>query len=254
MSDQEKSVYPSETIELPSKGLLYPKGTPLATGKVEIMYPQAHHEDILTNQNYINKGVVIDKFIQAILISDINYNELSIGDKNAIMIGSRILAYGKDYQVGLNCPKCGEKSEIEVDLNKLNNKEVDLSLYKNTNEFTFELPSTKVKLTFKTLTVADEKKIDEELKYQKKVHKDNSVELTTRLKYLITSVNGDNDPTRIRTFVDTELLSRDSLEFRKYMNKVLPDVDMKYLYTCEHCGTDNYVTIPMTVQFFWPNA
>ena len=43
---------PTETVDLPSKGLLYPKDSPLAEGKIELKYMTAKEEDILTNQNY----------------------------------------------------------------------------------------------------------------------------------------------------------------------------------------------------------
>jgi hypothetical protein len=55
--------FPTETIELPSKGLLYPKDNPLSSGKIEIRYMTAAHEDILTNQSYIEKGTVLDKLM-----------------------------------------------------------------------------------------------------------------------------------------------------------------------------------------------
>ena len=40
---------PTETIELPSKGLLYPEGSELAKGTIEMKYMTAKEEDILTN-------------------------------------------------------------------------------------------------------------------------------------------------------------------------------------------------------------
>ncbi len=52
---------PTEEVELPSKGLIYPKDNPLSEGKVEMKYMTAKEEDILTNQNYINQGTVINK-------------------------------------------------------------------------------------------------------------------------------------------------------------------------------------------------
>lgn len=246
--------FPSEVIALPSKGLLYPKENPLSSGFVSIRYPRAREEDILTNQNLIQKGIVIDRFMQSIIVSPINYNDLVIGDKNGIMIAARMLAYGHDYAVELTCPKCGQKeSEVVLDLRKVDFKDVNPAELNNTNEFEFTLPASKISITFKALTVADEKRIEEELKYLKKLSKD-TPELTTRLKYIITSVNGNRDNKVIRDFVDKQLLSRDSLELRRYMVKLLPDVDMRTPHTCGNCGSEELVNIPMTVQFFWPHA
>jgi len=88
---------PTETVSLPSKGLLYPETSPLAKGEIEMKYMTAAHEDILTNTNYLKNGTVIDKLLKALIVTDIDYNELLVGDKNAIMVAARVLGYGKDY-------------------------------------------------------------------------------------------------------------------------------------------------------------
>jgi hypothetical protein len=36
----------------------------------------AKEEDILTNQNYISKGTVLDELIKSLIVSDINYDDL----------------------------------------------------------------------------------------------------------------------------------------------------------------------------------
>ena len=127
---------PTETVELPSKGLLYPEDSPLAEGKIEMKYMTAKEEDILTNQNYIRQGTVVDKLLRSLVVSKINFNDLLIGDKDAILIASRILGYGKDYTFTYS----GES--ITTDLTELNEKFLDESLILSprTNEFAFELP------------------------------------------------------------------------------------------------------------------
>ena len=94
---EKKYDFPTEIVELPSKGLLYPKDNPLSSGKIEMKYMTAKEEDILTNQNYIKQGVVLDKLMQSLIVSPCNYDDFVVGDKNAIMVASRILGYGKDY-------------------------------------------------------------------------------------------------------------------------------------------------------------
>ena len=112
---------PTEMVELPSKGLLYPEGHPLAEGKIEMKYMTAREEDILTNQNYIRQGIVIDKLLQSLIMTKFDYNDLLIGDKDAIMMAARILGYGKDYKFTY----LGE--EITVDLTILEEKPLDES-------------------------------------------------------------------------------------------------------------------------------
>ena len=96
-TEEKKFEFPTEIVELPSKGLLYPKNNPLSSGKIEMKYMTAKEEDILTNQNYIKQGIVLDKLMQSLIVSKINYDDIIVGDKNAIMVASRVLGYGKDY-------------------------------------------------------------------------------------------------------------------------------------------------------------
>ena len=91
--------FPTEFIELPSKGHFYPEDNPLSSGKVEMKYMTAKEEDILTSVNLIQQGVVLDKLLETLVIDkSINLDDILIGDKNALIVGARILAYGKDYE------------------------------------------------------------------------------------------------------------------------------------------------------------
>ena len=237
--------FPTEIVELPSQGLIYPTDHPLRSGKAEMKYMTAKEEDILTNQNYIQKGIVLDKLLEALTMNKFSLKDMITGDKNSLIIASRILGYGKDYTFTY-----GGK-EYNVDLTTLDNKLFDTSLITpNTNEFSFTLPNTKAVVTFKILTHADEKKIDAELEGLKKIKKDSSPELSTRLKYIITSVNGDSTVKTIRDFVDNQLLAMDSRALREYIKKVQPDVDLTFFPD----GSEKAVNIPIGLNFFWPDA
>ena len=237
----EKNI-PTEIIELPSKGLLYAPENPLSSGKIEMCYMTAKHEDILTNQSYIQKGVVLDKLLQALIVSKINYNDLIIGDKNAIMVAARVLGYGKDYTFNYDGNECS------VDLSQIDNKPFEHT-NKGVNEFTYTLPSTGTNITYKILTHGDEQKIQAELAGLKKINSNSSPELSTRLKYMITSVNGERETKTIREFVDNHLLARDSRELRKYIKENQPDIDLTFFPE----GTSTRVDIPIGVKFFWPD-
>ena len=239
--------FPTEVVDLPSQGLLYPKDSPLSSGKIEVKYMTAKEEDILTSANLIKKGIVVEKLIESLVVDkSIDIDTILVGDKNAILIASRILAYGKEYEVEI------DGQTVEVDLTTLKDKEVDKSVFtKGVNEFEFELPATKRKLTFKLLTSGDEKSIDTEIKGYEKIGDGIGYDLTTRLKNMILSIDGDTKRASINSFVDNEFLSRDSLAFRTYANKIMPDVDMTSEYIDED-GEEKEFTVPMTVQFLWP--
>jgi len=253
---EEKRKFPSEVVDLPSKGLLYPKDHPCSGGTIEIKYMTAKEEDILTSRNLIQKGVVLDKLMESVIIDDkIKLDDLLLGDKNAIMIATRILGYGKDYTVQVEDPNTGEKQEETFDLTEIKDKELDEKLFKKgENEFSFDLPASKVNITFKLLTHKDEKDIEEELKALKKFQKASGVtsEITTRLKKAILSVDGDQTLKRINEFVDYELLSRDSLALREYLRKITPDIDLTYTFISESTGDTTEMDIPLNVEFFWP--
>ncbi len=251
---ESKFKLPTETITLPSKGLLYPKDNPLSSGEIEMSYMTAKHEDILTNANYIKNGTAIDKLLEALIVTPINFNDLIIGDKNAILIAARILGYGKDYPIQFFNGSTRQQDDYIVDLTELKEKEVDESLFTSgKNEFTYELPQSKNTLTFKLLTGGDEKKIDQEIKGLKKLHPNDSFELTTRLKFMITSVEGTREAKDIREFVDKYLTAQDSRSLRDYYNQIMPDVDMKI--DIEKDGyTQEGVTVPIGLNFFWPDA
>ena len=253
---EEKRKFPSEVVDLPSKGLLYPKDHPLASGQIEIKYMTAKEEDILTSRTLIQKGIVLDKLMESVIIQDgVQLDDILLGDKNAIMIATRILGYGKDYSVELVDPESGEKQSETFDLTKIEDKKIDEKLFKGgKNEFDFELPASKVKITFKLLTHKDEKEVDEELKALKKFQKESGVtsEITTRLKKAILSVDGDQTRKRINEFVDNELLSRDSLALREYLREITPDIDLSFTFVSEATGETSTMDIPLNVEFFWP--
>ena len=92
--------FPTEVITLPSKGLVYPESSPLSKGEITIKLMTAKEEDILTSTNLIKKGIQLDKLLESIVVEPgVNVNDLVIGDKNAIMLATRILGYGPEYKI-----------------------------------------------------------------------------------------------------------------------------------------------------------
>jgi len=242
-------MFPTEEVTLPSKGLIYPSENPLSKGTLEMKYMTAKEEDILTNNSYIKNGTVIDKLLQSLIITPIDYNDLVVGDKNATMIAARVLGYGKDYSFTL------DEEEQTVDLTEVNDKELQEEhlLEKGKNEFSFMLPTIQKNITFKILTHGDEKKVDTEVKGLKKIDKKSSAEYSTRLKHMILSVEGDYERKTVRQFVDNQLLARDSRALREYIKEIQPDVDLTF--DLENAAGDvKGVRIPIGITFFWPDT
>ena len=244
VAQEPKFKFPTEIVDLPTKGLLYSKENPLSSGTIEMKYMGAKEEDILTNTNYIQSGVVLDKLLESLIVTKTNLKDLIIGDKNAILIASRILGYGQDYEFESN------GRVYNVDLTTLRDKELPTDVdYSNGNEFSFTLPASKVEITFKLLTHGDETQIEQELKGIKKLFPTGTTpEITTRLKYMITSVNGDRERKNVRDFVDNEILARDSRALRQEIKRISPDINLTIK------GDDGEdIAIPISLNFFWPD-
>jgi hypothetical protein len=238
---------PTEQVDLPSKGLLYPKDSPLASGTIEMKYMTAKEEDILTNQNYINKGIVVDKLLESLIVSKVNFNDILIGDKDALLIASRILGYGKDYSFTY----AGE--DISVDLTTLKNKELDSTLVVDgKNEFTFDLPHTDNVITFRLLTQKNEKEIQREIDGLKKITPSATKDLSTRMKYMITSINGASENSAVRDFVDNGFLAKDARAFREYYGKIVPGINTTISHEFAD-GVEEDLVIPINANFLWPD-
>ena len=237
--------FPTEIVDLPSQGLIYPEDHPLRSGKVEMKYMTAKEEDILTNQNYIQKGIVLDKLLEALTMNKFSLKDMITGDKNALIVASRILGYGKDYTFTYT------GKEYNVDLTTLDNKPFDTSLITPRGTFKLTLPVSKTEVEFKLLTAKDEELIDQEIQGLKKLNKELSSEITTRLKYQLTSVDGSQDKNTIKEFVEFNLLAADSRALRLYIKEVAPDVNLST--KVEVNGVEEDIDIPISLNFFWPD-
>ena len=141
-----------------------------------------------------------------------------------------------------------------IDLSKIKDKVIDESVIKEgKNEFEFILPTAKIPVTFKLLTHKDERNIDRELKGLQKINKKDVKDLTTRLKHILLSVDGDYDTKTIREFVDTKFLARDARELRNYIGKIQPSVDLTFDLE-DAMGNIKSTEVPIGIEFFWPDA
>ena len=250
----KKPKFPTEVVDLPSKGLLYPEGHPLSSGTIELKYMTAREEDILSSANLIRKGLVIDELLKSVVVSDVNFDDILVGDKNAIMVNARIFGYGKQYKSDVTCPKCSAvEKDCEFDLTSIGYKEIDESIYNRNNEFEYELPNSNRKIVFKMLTQADEVAITKDIEAVAKHVNNVSPEITTRLRYQIKSVDGNDDKTFVNNFIQNEFFAVDSRAYREYYSTIQPDVELEFMFSCGSCGEQSIADVPITVNFSWPS-
>ena len=249
-------VAPTEHVELPSKGIYYPAGHPLHNeSTIEIRYMTAKDEDIMTSPSLIKKGIVLDRLLKSVIINkDINPDHLLIGDKNAILIDSRITGYGSDYTVTVTCPICGVNDKQTFDLEDAKRaKPGELCegvQHVSGDLFHTILPKTKVDIEFALLTGADEKRIIQLSEAKKKKNLPETA-FTDQLRLIIRTVNGSGKIEDLNAFIAT-MPVLDGRRLRKLYNSVAPDLQLSTSYTCETCNSEEEVDLPLTAEFFWP--
>jgi len=240
---------PFDVLPLPSKGLLYPGNK----DSIKVEYMTASDENILTSANLIKSGKVLDILIERkVKESPVPVDDMLVGDRNAIMIWLRATGYGEMYPVKLTDPITAEDFETEIDLNNLKTKEIGAQPDEN-NEFSFEMPKSKAKIKFRMLTVGDEREILQKSEKRAKLTKSSITNLlTSRLEKQIVEINGNRDPNYISKYIQV-IPAYDSLKFREYIDEIEPGIDMMVDVEAPS-GEPFRSTIPIGVNFFWPNA
>lgn len=248
---------PVESVPLPSMGAIYPEGSALHGAEtLEIKAMTAKEEDILTSKALIKKGTVISELLSSCVIDkSIDVNQMITGDRNAIMTAIRITGYGSSYTCEVDCPACGEKNKQDFSLAELPIKRLAIDpAVPGANIFTYQLPLSKKKVSFKFLTGTDEIEISQEMERRKKKlgsETDNLV--TIRLQYSIISIDDVKDRAKISQFI-RNMPAGDSRALRKFMDDNEPGIEMKSWMQCSSCSEQSEVRLPMGASFFWPDA
>ena len=247
---------PTEIVDLPTKGRFYSEGHPLHNQEtIEIKYMTAKDEDILTSPSLLKKGLAIDRFLQNIILNKrINVGSLYSGDKNAILVESRINGFGSDYTTKVACPACTAVSENTFALDEVEtydgNDFGDYDIVATEHgTFIIKLPRTGFEVEVRLLTSKDENELAVKMQSNKKrsAHETN---LTDQLRKIIVSVNGVDEMKIINQFI-ANLPAFDSRYLRGAYLKAVPGLDMTQDFVCESCGFEKEVDIPLTVDFFW---
>jgi len=229
--DKRKSM-PSEIFQLVSKGMVYPKDHPLRTGTIEMRYMTAYDEDILTDTSYMREGVVLDKLLEALITTPVDYSTISKIDKNGLIIAARIQSYGKEYPVIVVDPKTGNKLNRVVDLTKLIPTQFKLQSNDN-GEFDYTLDDG-TQLKFRFLSTGDGE----------------TLKLSEFLERTITQVNDSRSLEHIKNFIRYEFLARDSKKFRNHVTSNIPDLELNYEFEGED-GSTFISGFPINTDFFW---
>ena len=148
-----------------------------------------------------------------------------------------------------------EKQKVVIDLAKVKTKDVDTSILNSQNKYTFKLPKSGKEIVFKLLTHGDEQDISKDVQALEKVNKNASTtfDVTTRFRYMILSVDGNEDRGFINKWIQNGFLALDTQSFRKYVKEITPDLDLKFEFTSELTGETEALDIPFGINFFYPS-
>jgi len=249
-------VNPTEFVELPSKGQFYGEDHPLHNvDTIEIKHMTAKEEDILTSETLLKKGIAINRMLTSLIVNkNIRVESLLLGDKNALLVAARITGWGSPYQVNATCPACYNKSDTTFDLNEIQITDIenlpeDVEVVEN-GLFAVHLPVSKIQVTVRLLTSADEEGLHRIAEKNKKFMKPSSL-ITDLLKAIVVAVNEHTDPPTIHKCVEKIPLP-DVAYLRKKYEQVKPDMDINFDFECSACNYVGRVVMPMTAEFFWP--
>lgn len=240
----------TELVDLPTKGLFYDEGHPLHNQEtIEIKHLTTKEEDILTNQSFLKNGTAIDRMLQSILIDKrVKVKDLFVGDKNALIVASRIYGYGPDYDTKFSCPSCGTAQQTTFDLHEMqhvdfqeNQQEYEVVCDYETKSLFLNIPRTNTKLE---LRLIKEDKAN--------VKNKNNNNISHYYKKIIKSVNGNSDPRYILSYINS-MTALDSRFLRNVYYKIVPGVDFSVDFECSNCGYQSQVEVPLNAEFFWPN-
>tara|TARA_R110002110_G_scaffold143082_1_gene331697 strand:- start:158 stop:958 length:801 start_codon:yes stop_codon:yes gene_type:complete len=245
-------ITPTEMVTLPSLGRFYPTGHHLCdVEQIEIKFMTAKEEDILTSENYIKNGLVIDKLLRSIIVDKrINPDELLVADRNALIIAARISAYGNDYHTGVKCPSCGKSCKYTFDLYEQDvyhgDEELEIS---EQSTYTVTCPLSKYEVELRILNGSDEKHF---AKLLKKSAKESSKFVTQQLQRVIASVADESSPEYIKAF-SQHLPAKDSIYIRTTINEISPSINISQEFSCDNCSHSEIMEVPFNTEFFWPD-
>ena len=255
-------IVPTEFVDLPSKGLFYPESHPLhGIDVIEIKQMTAKEEDMLTSRSLLKKGVALERVISSLIVDkSIDPESILVGDRNAILVATRVAAYGREYVTKVACPSCGAVQEYSFDLfktetinaNNFENIPDQVSLTEN-GTFVTTLPRTNLKIEFRLLTGNDENKQIKGVEMDRKSRGQHEKNVTRLLSNIIVSVN-DNSTAQAINYVVENIPSMDARHLRTIYKAVNPNVDLTQHFECSECDHEQDMEVPLTADFFWPKS
>ena len=79
----------------------------------------AKEEDILSSKTLIKQGVALERLLKSVIVDKtIDPSNMLTGDRNALLVATRISGYGEEYNAKVTCPACTNVNEVAYDLSE----------------------------------------------------------------------------------------------------------------------------------------
>lgn len=231
------------TVTLPSNGKIYPiKDVTLQNMTIseeKFLYGSSSESAI---DSILNNCIVDRKF---------DVGDLIVPDKHFLLVQLRVLTYGEDYPVDLDCqnPKCGKKFTHNI---KLSSLEID-ELPDNFKEpFTCKLPVNGDELELHIPRSREVKRYEElaERKSDKFELNIDEVSYIFNTMLGIDRVNGDDMVEDELYSYISELHAKDSSYIKHIFSKIKVGYNVRLSAKCPYCGKLTTFRLPMTSDFF----
>ena len=206
-----------DVLPLPSNGMCYPTTSPLRCGRIPVAYLTAADENIISSPNAYRDGKLLDIILERkILDKRINVNELSSGDRDAIILWLRATSYGEDFPINATNPQTGKQYSVTIKLSQFGYNDFDLESDEN-GLFSYTTGNGD-EIKFKFFTNEDEEVLRNVITSQ--ITDTNKIEILRNLNYITDALN------RIE-FSDEEksMLTEDIDEIKDIVGTDIPEIE-----------------------------
>lgn len=252
----------TEFVTVPSMGLFYPEDSYLfGISEIEMKDMSGKDEEILTNKNYIKKGVVMDKLLSNLIVDKKivqSLPDMLTGDKTALFVNARISGISEIYSTEVVCPKCDVKQTFAFDLNKHTHyngllEDTEYIQKVENNIFRITLPVSKVQVDMKLSVSRDSNKIIK-LSQQNKENITNAELFEENVVQIFDPEGNSYKDKKSKEFFFANVPAKELLFLKQCWKEINPDFSLKQKFECgsPSCSYSDDVEPPITANFIYP--
>lgn len=243
-----------ETYRLPSEGKIYEK--PI-NPEIELR-SMTTREEMLRQSSTDRPYKLLADIIEGCIVNrkpEIKVYDMCIGDYEFLLHKIRVVTYGPEYKMVVQCPNCNNIENRSFNLDELEPVEFDAEEFEKL--LTLELPRSGKRIKFKIQTPRILDDIELSIKQFKKRHKEVTFDPRTMitLRHSIDTVDGIKlTDDQLDTLI-TELPAKDTTSMLNRLDKLNGKVglDTSMSYECGRCGFDSTTFFRFGPEFFRPS-